>query len=334
MQIVIFEIESWERESFEPLTSGHDVRFVEEPLTSENVAEHADADVVSVVIYSDAGEEVLSRFDDLQLVATRSTGYDHVDVEYCAEEGITVCNVPTYGSNTVAEHTFALLLAVSHRMIEAVDRTRRGDFSARGLQGFDLRGKTIGVVGTGSIGEHVIRIANGFGMEVVAFDVQPREELAEELGFTYVAMSDLLGRADVVTLHVPLNEHTEKLIGEEEFAQMKDGVVFLNTSRGGLMDTKALLRALAEGKVKGAGLDVLEQEPVIREEAELLRSIFQQEHDLETLLAGEVLMQMRNVVVTPHSAFNTREAVERILETTVENIEAFVDGQPKNVVVH
>ena len=333
MDIVIFEAEPWEEETFASLQEAHRVEFTEAPLTERNVESYADADAISTFIYSNLDREILSQFENLELVATRSTGYDHIALDYCREHGVTICNVPTYGSNTVAEHVFALLLALSHKIIDAVDRTRRGDFSLKNLRGFDLRQKTLGVIGTGEIGRCVIEIAAGFHMDVLAYDVNPDEEAAGELGFEYTSLDDLLSRSDVVSLHVPLNDETRHLLSYDEFDQMKDGAILINTARGDIVHTKALLRALSDGSVAAAGLDVLPEEPTIREEAELLRSIFREEHDLENLLADHVLLRMRNVIITPHSAFNTREAVERILETTVDNIAAYAAGEPRNAVL-
>lgn len=332
MKICVFEVEPWERQAFEVLADEHEVVFSSKPLTESNIAEYADADIVSVFIYSDLDADVLSKFKNLQMVATRSTGFDHIDTEACAEHDIPVSNVPTYGTNTVAEHVFALLLALSHHIIEAVDRTRRGDFSQQGLRGFDLRGKTLGILGTGDIGRCVIEMANGFRMNVIAFDIQPDEKLAERLDFEYVAFEEVLECSDVISLHVPLNHNTHHLLAEEEFERMKDGVVIINTARGQVIDVEALLFALSSGKVAAAGLDVLPDEPTIREEAQLLHRIFREHHDLQTLLADHVLLRMRNVIITPHSAFNTKEAIERILETTVANIEAFLRQTPQNLV--
>jgi D-lactate dehydrogenase len=333
MKIVIFEVEAWERDVFAPLQAAHDVVFVREPLTARNAAQYADADIVSPFVYSNLSAEVLEHFSALKLVATRSTGFDHIDSDYCQNQHIVVCNVPTYGDNTVAEHVFGLLLAISHNLIEAVDRTRRGQFSQQGLCGFDLAGKTLGVVGTGSIGRNVIRIATGFSMNVVAYDIMQDDALATRLNFRYATLPDVLAQSDIVTLHVPSNTHTHNLISDAEFDQMKDGVVLINTARGGVVDVHALVRALGSGKVAAAGLDVLPEEPTIREEAELLRSIYRERHDVETLLADHILLRLRNVIITPHSAFNTREAVERILQTTSDNIGAFVRGEPHNIVV-
>ncbi|MFW6180558.1 MAG: hydroxyacid dehydrogenase [Spirochaetota bacterium] len=333
MKIYICEVEAWERDRFRELDDEHQVAFCEVKLTPENAGAYEDAEVLCPFIHSAITAELLEGMPRLKLVATRSTGTDHIDLEYCRGRGITVCNVPAYGDNTVAEHVFGLLLTISHRLYDAVDRTRKGDFSQQGLQGFDLRGKTMGVVGTGTIGRHVIRIARGFGMQVLAYDVQPREERAGELGFRYVPLEELLAGSDVVTLHVPSNPSTRHLLSGREFSMMKKGAVLINTSRGSVVDIQALIGALASRTVSAAGLDVLPEEPVIREEAELLYSAFRRKHNLETLLADHILLRLRNVYVTPHSAFNTREAVERIQQTTIENIRAFAAARPRNVVV-
>lgn len=332
MKIFIFEVEDWETHLFDEIPPQHEVQYLKEPLTHENAHQFADAEIVSTFIYSDLDQEVLKQLPNLKLLATRSTGFDHVDTDYCKAHDVLVCNVPTYGENTVAEHTFGLLLSISHKLTEAIDRTRKGDFSQSGLQGFDLFGKVLGVIGTGNIGQHVIRIARGFQMEVLAFDVKPKPQLAEELGFRYGDLDEVLATADIVTLHVPANPKTQHLISQAQFDRMKDGAILINTSRGNIVDIDALIKALADGKVAAAGLDVLPEEPVMREEAELLRSLYRKQHNLDTLLADHVLLRLRNVVITPHSAFNTREAIQRILDTTADNITQFVQGNPQNVV--
>lgn len=332
MKIIVFEVEDWERHAFESLQTAHQIEFTAGPLTQENAEAYSQAEAISPFIHSDLSAGVLRHLGRLKLIATRSTGFDHIDLEYCDANNIAVCNVPVYGDNTVAEHVFALLLAISHNMIAAVDRTRRGDFSLKGLQGFDLFGKTLGVIGTGSIGRCVIEIAKGFRMEVLASDVRPDEKLATRLGFRYVEMHQLLASSDIITLHVPSNEKTRNLISSDEFARMKEGVILINTSRGDVLDIKALAKAIGEGKVAAAGLDVLPEEGGIREEAELLRSVYDKKHDLETMLLNHILLRLRNVIITPHSAFNTREAVERILSTTVGNIASFTRGESENVI--
>lgn len=333
MEIVFFEIEAWERNELQKLSEEHEIEFIGETLNTENAQNYANADIISPFIYSKLGSDVLKMFKHLKLITTRSTGFDHIDIHYCKENGIVVSHVPRYGENTVAEHVFGLLLTISHNITKAAERTSRGDFTLQGLLGFDLRGKKIGVIGTGSIGLYVIEIAKGFGMEVLAFDVKPKEKMASKLGFRYVSMDEVLSTSDIITLHVPASKSTDNLISTDQFNNMKKGVIFINTSRGSVVSIQALVRALAEGKVAAAGLDVLPDEAVIKEEAELMHSVYQEKHDLSTLLADSVLLRLRNVYVTPHSAFYTREAVQRILDTTVDNIIAFTKGNSQNVVV-
>ena len=290
-----------------------------------------DAEVVSPFIYTKMTAEVLTKLPKLKLIATRSTGFDHIDVAECAKRGVTVCNVPFYGENTVAEHTFALILALSRKVHEAFVRVRAGNFSLDGLRGFDLKDKTIGVVGAGHIGLHVIRIARGFGMKVVAFDVRRDHFLAEVLGFDYADLDSLLGRSDIITLHAPYNKHTHHLINRDNVSKIKRGAILINTARGGLIDTEALLTALDKGILAGAGLDVLEGEESIYEESALLGDAVNPEK-LRIAIQNHVILKKPNVVFTPHNAFNSQEALERILDTTADNIQSFVAGQSKNVV--
>jgi D-lactate dehydrogenase len=333
MKIVVFEVEPWERSPFQRLASEHELVFTDAALEPGLPERFRDAEIVSPFIYSSVSKALLDQMPRLKLIATRSTGLDHVDTGACQDRGITVTNVPSYGEHTVAEHTFALLLAVSRKVVQAVERTRRGDFSLRGLQGVELAGRTLGVIGTGAIGRKVIRIARGFDMDVVAFDVQPDRDVAERLGFTYLDLHDLLGRSHVVTVHVPGVPATEHLLSWEEFAAMRHGTILVNTARGSVVDTQALMAALEDGTIVGAGLDVLEEEPTIREEVEVLRRAIDDDPGTATLLRNHVLLRVQDVVVTPHIGFYTREATRSILETTVRNIESWLAGEPRDVAV-
>jgi len=284
---------------------------------------------LSVFIYSHVTRDILDALPELKIIATRSTGFDHIDVEACRNRGIAVSNVPSYGENTVAEHSIALLLMLSRKVHQSVLQMRSGRVDLAELTGFDLQGKTIGVIGAGHIGLHVIRIARGFGMHVLAFDVRRDPFVADLLGFEYATMDRLLAESDIVTLHSPLTEKTHHLLGREQFARMKLGAMIVNTARGGLIDTDALVEALESSKLGGAGLDVLEGEELIKEEKQLL----QQPLDVERLrmaVRNRVLLARDNVVFTPHNAFNSREALVRILEVTLANLEAFRAGQPAN----
>jgi D-lactate dehydrogenase len=332
MKVVVFDVEEWEHAACLRLQPEHELTCTRNEIDKTTVLQYPEAEVVSTFVASKLSPDVLRRLPQLRLIATRSTGFDHVDLDYCREHGITVSNVPSYGDVTVAEHVFALLLAISRHVVDAVERTRRGAFTQVSLRGFDLRGRCLGVIGVGRIGRRVIEIAKGFGMEIAAFDARPDHDSAEKLGYQYLPMREVLQLADVVTLHVPANASTNNLISDAEFAAMKPGAVLINTARGRVVDVAALVRALRSGKLRAAGLDVLPQERLLRDEAEIFRTAKYDDEELRSVLASNVLLQFPNVIVTPHNAYNTVDAVHRIIETTIENIEAFARGAPKNVV--
>lgn len=323
MKISFFEVEDWEEDYLRKNIQGHDMKFFRRHLTPELINEVKDSDVLVVFIYSELNESVLRQFQNLKLIATMSTGVEHIDVDYCKKSNILVASVPSYGENTVAEHAFALLLAISRKIIESAERTRRGDFSLEGLRGFDLKGKTMGVVGTGRIGYHVIKIARGFEMDVMAFDVSPNKELSDKMGFSYVSLDELFEKSDVISFNVPLLPSTKHLLGMDSLQKLKNGVVVINTSRGGVIETNALFEGLKRGVIKAAGIDVLEEECFVKEERQLLTSQFQATCDLKTILEEHILLNQENVIITPHNAFNTREALQRILDITIESIKKF-----------
>jgi D-lactate dehydrogenase len=328
MHVAFFEVKDWERTFLAERLPSDKAYFVSEVLTAP-AEELRGLQALSIFIYSHVTREVLDALPELKFIATRSTGFDHIDLEACRSRGIAVSNVPSYGENTVAEHSIALLLMLSRKVHQSVLQMRSGRVDLAELTGFDLQDKTIGVIGAGHIGLHVIRIARGFGMRVLAFDVRRNPFLADLLGFEYATMDRLLAESDIVTLHSPLTEKTHHLLGREQFARMKPGAMIVNTARGGLIDTDALVEALESGKLGGAGLDVLEGEELIKEEKQLL----QQPLDVERLrmaVRNRVLLARDNVVFTPHNAFNSREALVRILEVTLANLEAFRAGQPAN----
>ncbi|OGR83425.1 MAG: hydroxyacid dehydrogenase [Elusimicrobia bacterium RIFCSPHIGHO2_01_FULL_64_10] len=333
MKIAFFEIKDWEADVIRgsPLAQGNEFAFFPGPISPQSVPKDEPWDVLSVFIYSKVTADVLSRLKDLRLVATRSTGYDHVDLEACKAKGVAVANVPFYGENTVAEHTFALILSLSRNVHKAYVKTVKGDFSLDGLEGFDLKGKTLGVVGAGHIGLHVVRMARGFGMEVLAYDVRQDHFLEEVLGFRYASLDELLSRSDIITLHAPYSEKTRHLINRENIKKVKRGALLINTARGGLLDTRALVEALDAGILSGAGLDTLEGEDLIIEEKQILAD-HQSQEKLETLVRNHILLHRENVVITPHIAFFSQEAMRRIVETTVSNIRAFISGRPENLV--
>lgn len=333
MKILFYETAAWERGFLarQVRKNGWEAAFIREPLTEKTLAQARGAEVLSVFIYSRLTRAAVQSLGKTRLIVTRSTGFDHIDLAACRRRGIRVANVPSYGENTVAEHTFALILALSRNVHKAYVRTVRGDFSLEGLQGFDLKGKTLGVIGAGHIGLHVIKMAKGFGMEVLAHDSRQNPFLSEVLDFRYAELEELLAASDIVSLHVPDSGSTHHMMNRKTFARMKRGALLINTARGGLVDTSALVWALDEGIVGGAGLDVLEGEELVKEERELLTQDFPKER-LIMALKNHILLHRENVVITPHIAFDSREALERILQTTLANIQGFLAGSPINLV--
>ena len=332
MKIIFFEIENWEKDYLKNQLHGADISFFEEKLSLDNISLAKDAEVISVFTDSQINAEVISQLPKLKMIATRSTGFDHIDLESAKNRKISVCNIPTYGENTVAEHTFALILDLSRNIYKSVQQVKESGFQADGFRGFDLKGKTIGVVGLGHIGLHVARIAKGFEMNILGFDVNQDRKLAKKIGFTYVSFEDLLKKSDIITLHVPYNKYTHHLINSANIYLIKNGAYLINTARGGVVETSALVSALDSGLLAGAALHVLEGECDIKEEKEILTKGFGEKCDVRTMLQNHILMERDNVIITPHNAFNSKEAIQRIMETTVLNIHSFIIRRPVNIV--
>lgn len=270
------------------------------------VAAATDADVLCMRDqFGQVTADVFQRLPKLKLIVTRSVGYDHIDLDEAKRRGIPVCHIPDYGAHMIAEQAFGLLLAVARNVVRGNERYKlEHRFSDQGLQGIELFGKTLGVIGTGRIGIHCVRIARGFGMRVVAHDVYQNEPAAQDLGFTYLPLEELLAESDFVSLNVALTETTHHFMNADRLAQMKKGAVLVNTARGAVVDTQALIEALRSGQLAGAGLDVLEDE----------RDVY---HDFGNL----------NVVVTPHLGWYTDGAVARILKITFEILTAYKNGE-------
>jgi D-lactate dehydrogenase len=286
----------------------------------------AKVEILLPFIHPSVGLREMEMMPHLKLISTRSTGYDHIDLEAAKAHGIVVTNVPGYGEIAVAEHTIALMLTLSRKLHLAYTRTRQGNYSTEGLEGFDVYGKVLGVIGVGTIGLHVIRIARAFGMHIIAYDVVQQPSLTEKLGFRYVDLDELLSVSDIVTLHAPALPSTLHLLNREELARMKHGALIVNTARGTLVVTSALLWALENGILGGAALDALEGEGDLQQEAAVVCGSHT-EKQLELLLQNHVLAQRDDVVITPHIAFNSHEAHLRILNTTIENVRAFLRGE-------
>ena len=330
MNILYLHKENWEKDYIGNKLAPNEIYFSKSfEETPKDILDSAE--ILSVFVSHQCKAEEMTKLPNLKLIAARSTGFDYVDIPLARSKNIEVVYVPSYGENTVAEFAFALLLSLSRKIADAHEQIKEtGAFTQSNLRGFDLKDKTIGIIGTGRIGANMIRMAKGFGMNVVAFDPFPKQNLDHELGFKYIGFEELLNQSDVISLHAPLNEHTHHMINKNNISQMKKGVFFINTARGGLIETEALEQALEMGIIAGAGLDVLEEEKDMSDEVSLLNNPNSKIEELKNVLANHYLMRHPRVIVTPHIAFNTTEAIHRILDTTIKNILSFTNGEVKN----
>lgn len=334
MKIVFFEVPEVEQSFFSQSFSGVEVVFFEEKLNENNVERVKDADAISVFVTSLINKNVIDAMSNLKFIATRSTGFDHIDYAYATTKGIKVSNVPAYGSHTVAEFSFSLMLGLSRNIIKANNYiTESSDFNYfKEMEGFDLNNKTLGVVGTGKIGKNVIKIAKGFNMNVIAHDLYPDLAFAKENNFIYKSLTEVISEADIITLHAPCNKEDIHLIDKEKISLMKKGVYLINTARGELIDTEALVWGLKEGIIAGFGADVLEDEKPMKDGVNFLASGKATDEEKRIIYLNHELMKMPNVIITPHIAFYTSEAVALIKQITIENIQGFLSGNPINLI--
>jgi len=327
MRTLLYSSQTYDRDSFLSADVPADIELHFQParLTLDTVALADQCPVVCAFINDDLSAPVLERLaaGGTKLIALRSAGFNHVDLPTAQRLGLSVVRVPAYSPHAVAEHAVALILSLNRHLHRAYNRTRDGDFTLHGLTGFDLVGKTVGVVGTGQIGATFARIMAGFGCQLLAYDPFPNPQV-EALGARYLPLEQLLAQAQIVSLHCPLNEHTRHLINQTSLQCMQRGAMLINTGRGALVDTPALIEALKSGQLGYLGLDVYE------EEAQLF---FEDRSDLP--LQDDVLARLLtfpNVVVTAHQAFLTQEALGAIAQTTLDNIMGWAAGTPQNSV--
>jgi D-lactate dehydrogenase len=328
MKTVFVEVENWEKEFL--LKEFPGCTLIESALTGENIEEIKDCEILSCFIYSKLTSEILSKLPALKYITTRSTGFDHIDIEYCKSHGIQVANVPEYGSNTVAEHTFALILSLTRRIYQSVNMARTFDTNHEVLKGTDLAGKTMGIIGLGKIGQHVARIAKGFEMKIVAYNRSQDEVFSKQYDFTYLSLVDVIKQSAVISIHMPLNDQTHYTINCGNLHLFKKGSFLINTARGGLIETQAIVDGLQQGIFEGVGLDVLEEEIGLSEEIQLLSNNYNKT-DYKTLILEHILMNHPKVLITPHNAFNSHESLMRILDTTCKNISSFEKGTAQNI---
>ncbi|MDR9752353.1 2-hydroxyacid dehydrogenase [Pseudomonas sp. SZMC_28357] len=326
MRTILFSCQSYDRDSFLGVAAdGTDLHFQPARLSLDTAALAAGCEVVCAFINDDLSAPVLERLatGGTRLIALRSAGYNHVDLAIAQRLGLAVVRVPAYSPHAVAEHAVALILALNRCLPRACNRTRDGNFALHGLTGFDLVGKTVGVVGTGQIGATFARIMHGFGCPLLAYDPYPNPAL-QALGARYVSLPQLLAESQIISLHCPLNEQSKHLINADSLAHMQSGAMLINTGRGALVDAAALIDALKSGQLGYLGLDVYE------EEAQLFFEDRSDQPLQDDVLAR--LLSFPNVIVTAHQAFLTHEALAAIATTTLQNIDAWAAGTPQNLV--
>lgn len=321
-KIAFFDAKPYDRTWFDQLNQHYHIKYYEHKLTPDTISLAHGCEAVIPFVNDTLDRTVIDGLcqEGIKMIALRCAGYNNVDRD-AARGRIPVVRVPGYSPYAVAEFTMGLLLTLNRKIHKAYFRTRDFNFSLNGLVGFDLHGRTVGVIGTGKIGQIFIRICQGFGMHVLAYDPYP----VQDASFPYVSLEELLAKSDIISLHCPLTEQTRHLINRGTIAQMKDGVYLLNTSRGMLVESESLLDALKNGKIAGAGLDVYEEETEF---------FFEDRSDTvqrDTLLS--LLVSMPNVVLTSHQAFLTNEALHNIAQVTLDNLDAyFKDGTVLNAV--
>lgn len=315
MKTLVYSIHGFDKPIIETAAKGkHDLVFTEKPL-NENTASLAKGYVAVALFTSDnASEKVIEQLHELGIkyIALRSVGYDHVDVHRAKELGIKVANVPAYSPYAIAEHSVALLMALNRKIVLSQKLMQKNDFRLDNLIGFDLYGKTIGIIGTGKIGSAFANIMNGFGCKLLGYDIEQNKELINETNIVYTSLEKICKNSDVISVNCPLNQTTKYMFNKNTFSLMKKGVVFINTARGGIVNTLDLMDALDERIISAAGLDVYENE----------KPIFFNDHT-DSKIKDELFEKLRsypNVLITGHQAFLTNEALQGIVGTTIENL--------------
>lgn len=330
-KIAVFDAKPYDRVTFDRVNEkyGFELTYHKEHLDINNVVLANGADAVCIFVNAVVDSDVVAKLKSygINLIALRCAGFNNVDILAAEKHGVKVVRVPDYSPHAIAEHTLALMLCLNRKVHRAFLRTRDGNFSLVGFEGFDMYGKTVGVIGTGKIGKVAIGLFKGLGMNVLAYDLYPDNAFAEAEGIKYVTLDELYANSDIITLHCPLTKETEYLICDESIKKMKDGVMIVNTGRGKLIHTRHLIDGLLSRKIGYAGLDVYEEEG----------AYFYEDHS-DAVMTDDVLARLlsfNNVIVTSHQAFFTQEAMENIANTTMSSISDFFTGKElKNQVVY
>ncbi|HMQ96175.1 MAG TPA: NAD(P)-dependent oxidoreductase [Candidatus Saccharibacteria bacterium] len=311
-------------------STDHAWEFREGPVAIDNI--DPEAEILSVFVGDQITREVMQAMPNLKLIACRSTGYDNIDLHAARDHGVTVVNVPSYGDETVAEYSITLILLLSRSIPQTLNVVAHDKLDPAETTGFDLQGKTVGILGTGRIGQRMARLCHAFGMKVVAFDPHPNEDLIRDIDAHYCSLDELAAMSDVISLHMPYLPSTHHTVNKDFITKLKPGAIIINTGRGELIDTEALLDGLLSGKVGGAGLDVIENESLMQLETQI--QVYEEEYQEKLAFLGKlhVLRSLPNVIITPHNAYNTVEARGRINQTTADNIINFWYGNIPNEV--
>ncbi|GIW63756.1 MAG: lactate dehydrogenase [Patescibacteria group bacterium] len=331
MKIVFFDIQKWERAK---ISKAFPSAILEKAPFDETTAEkYRSAEIISGFIYSKFNQENLSRLNKLSYIATRSTGFDHIDLNYCKSKNILVSNVPSYGSKTVAEFAFALILEITKKLNDSVQMAKlQKPLNRAQIRGIELYNKTIGLLGFGKIGKETAKIANGFGMQILVYNRSRYPEYEKKYNLKFVDLKTVLRKSDIISLHLPLTDETYHILNKDTLKLCKKGAIIINTARGGLIDQSALLCAIEDNHIAMAGLDVLEEEDDLQEEIEILTGKINSKLNYKELLINHILINHPRIITTPHNAFNTREALDRITMTTILNINNFLKKTPINLV--
>ncbi len=327
MNIAFFGTKEYDRKHFQETYEGHTIKFLRPRLSAETAVMAAEFDAVCAFVNDDLSAPVIHMLADqgVRYILMRCAGYNNVDLEAAKERGIKVARVPAYSPEAVAEHAMTLVMAANRRIHKAYNKVRDNDYSLVGLSGMNLYGKTAGIVGTGKIGQAMIRICKGFGMNVIAYDPYPNQELAEAMGFSYINLEELYKQADVISLHCPLFDSSYHMIDRYTISMMKDGVILVNTSRGGLIDTEDLIAGIKSGKFHAVGLDVYEEEDGLVFD-DMSGTIL--EHTTTARL-----LSFPNVILTSHQGFLTSEALSAIMAVTMQNATDLEEGrESKNII--
>ena len=336
IRIIYFDVEKYEEEFLKSHNEGkYDYRLIFEPLNSVTKLsdELLNAEIISVFTTSRVTKEVLEKFPNLKLIALRSVGFNHIDTDYCKEHNIAVENSPNYGNKSVAEFAFGLMLNVCRKIIPAEENYKNMIIQPNELIGTELGGKTVGIIGLGAIGTAFARLAHGFDMKILGYDIYPKQELIDKYSIEYTDFETILQKSDFISLHAPLTKDNFHMFNVDSFKKMKNSAVIINTARGELIDSEALYNAITSREILGAGLDVLESEDTINDFDLVIGLNRLSKDELKNSLINSRLFQLPNVIITPHMAYNTNEAITRILTTTMNNIHAFEQGTIQNSVI-